>query len=120
MNKKEETTALEELAPSALDCLGVAVTIIDTKGTILFYNQHAARIVDRKPEYIENDIHSHHKKAATNKKLDSMIQAFPLLGPQHGGHRADIISLLGSWSHSIFSASMKRPICQDIEKVKHT
>jgi DUF438 domain-containing protein len=73
---EEETTGLEELVPSALDCLGVAVTIIDPRGKMLYYNQHAARIVDRKPEYIGNDIHSHHKKAATNEKLDSMIQAF--------------------------------------------
>ncbi|MFC1580492.1 PAS domain-containing protein [Thermodesulfobacteriota bacterium] len=73
---EEKTTGLEKLVPSALDCLGVAVTIIDPRGKMLYYNQHAARIVDRKPEYIGNDIHSHHKKAATNEKLDSMIQAF--------------------------------------------
>lgn len=76
MNEKEETTALEELVPVALDCLGVAVSIIDPKGKLLYYNQHAGRVIDRKPEYIGNDIHTHHKKAATNKKLDSMIQAF--------------------------------------------
>lgn len=67
---------MEELIPSALDCLGVAVTIIDPRGTMLYYNQHAARIVDRKPDYIGHDIHSHHKKAATNERLDSMIQEF--------------------------------------------
>ncbi len=76
MNEKEETLGLEELVPLAMDCLGVAVSIIDPKGTMLYYNPHAARIIDRKPEYIGHDIHSHHKKAVTNEKLDSMIQAF--------------------------------------------
>jgi len=76
MNKKEETHGLGDLAQLALDGMGVAVTIIDPKGTLLYYNEHAGRIIDRKPEYIGQDVHSHHKKAVTNEKLDSMIQAF--------------------------------------------
>jgi DUF438 domain-containing protein len=76
MDKNERTPGLAELALIALDGMGVAVTIIDPQGTMLYYNQHAGRIIDRKPEYIGEDIHSHHKKAATNEKLDSMLQAF--------------------------------------------
>jgi DUF438 domain-containing protein len=60
----------------AMECMGVAVTIIDTQGTLLYYNKEAARILDRKPEYMGNDVHSHHKKAASNRKLDSMLQDF--------------------------------------------
>ena len=59
-----------------MDCLGVAVTIIDTKGILLYYNEQSARILDRKPEYIGKDIRSHHKKAGTNKTFDSMLQEF--------------------------------------------
>lgn len=76
MNDKEKTPGLGEMALLALDGLGVAVTIIDPQGTMLYYNQHAGRIVDRKPDYIGQDVHTHHKKASTNTKLDSMIQAF--------------------------------------------
>ena len=61
MNENERKTKLGELVNLAMDCLGVAVTIIDTKGTLLYYNQHSAKILDRKPEYIGTDIHSHHK-----------------------------------------------------------
>lgn len=60
----------------AMECMGVAVTIIDTEGTLLYYNMQAAKILDRKPEYIGKDIHSHHKKAASNRKLDLMLQDF--------------------------------------------
>ncbi len=76
MNKKKEENQLEELVNLAVECMGVAVTIIDTKGTLFYYNKHAAKILDRKPEYIGKDAHSHHKKAATNKKLDLMLKAF--------------------------------------------
>ena len=76
MNKKKEKYPLEELVNLAVECMGVAVTIIDTKGTLLYYNKHAAKILDRKPEYIGKDAHSHHKKAATNKKFDLMLKTF--------------------------------------------
>jgi DUF438 domain-containing protein len=54
----------------------VAVTIIDTKGNLLYYNQHSAKILDRKPEYIGTDIHSHHIKADSNQKVDLMLKEF--------------------------------------------
>ena len=76
MNKNKEENQLEELVNLAVECMGVAVTIIDTKGTLLYYNKHAAKILDRKPEYIGKDAHTHHKKAATNKKFDLMLQDF--------------------------------------------
>jgi len=76
MNQKEEVNQMEGMLDLAVECMGVAVTIIDTKGTVLYYNKHAAKILDRKPEYIGKDSHSHHKKAATNKKFDLMLQAF--------------------------------------------
>ena len=59
-----------------MECMGVAVTIIDTEGTLLYYNKQATKILDRKPEYIGKDVHSHHKKTVSNKKLDLMLQDF--------------------------------------------
>ncbi len=72
---KQEKEA-KKLIKLAMDCLGVAVTIIDTKGTLLYYNKQAAKILDRKPEYIGNDVYSHHMKATSSEKLESMIQDF--------------------------------------------
>ena len=76
MNDDERKSHLGEFINLAMDCLGVAVTIIDTKGTLLYYNQQSAKILNRKPDYIGTDIHSHHKKADSNKKVDLMLKAF--------------------------------------------
>ncbi len=59
-----------------MEGMGVAVTIIDTKGTLLYYNQQAAKILDRRPEYLGKDVHSHHRKTASNQRLDLMLQKF--------------------------------------------
>ena len=76
MNETEENGRLDEMVNLAMECMGVAVTIIDPKGTLLYYNPHAAKILDRKPEYIGRDVHSHHKKAPSNEKLDLMLREF--------------------------------------------
>lgn len=67
---------LRELALFALDCMGVAVTIIDASGTLLYFNQQAAKILDRKSEYIGTGIHSHHKKVESNNQVDRMLKSF--------------------------------------------
>jgi len=75
MDEKKERK-LNELINLAPDCMGEALTIIDRKGTLLYYNKHAAKILDRQPGYIGEDVHSHHKKAESNRKLDLMLQDF--------------------------------------------
>ncbi len=60
----------------AMDCMAEAVTIISPKGTLLYYNEAATKLLDRKPEYIGQDIHTHHKQPATNPRIDTMLQAF--------------------------------------------
>jgi sensor histidine kinase regulating citrate/malate metabolism len=76
MSVTEHENSLEELIHLAMDCMGVAVTIIDPKGTLLYYNEQSTKILDRKPEYIGTDIHSHHKKTDSNQKLDLMLKNF--------------------------------------------
>jgi DUF438 domain-containing protein len=78
MTDNERKNQLGKLVNLAMDCMGVAVTIIDTKGTLLYYNQHSAKILDRELEYIgtETDIHLHHKKTDSNKKVDLMLKEF--------------------------------------------
>jgi sensor histidine kinase regulating citrate/malate metabolism len=76
MNDDERKNRLGELINFAVDGLEVAVSIIDTKGTLLYYNRHATKILDRKPEYLGSDIHSHHKEADSNKKVSRMLKEF--------------------------------------------
>jgi transcriptional regulator with PAS, ATPase and Fis domain len=59
MKQMKDTTKRGELIKLAMECMGVAVTIIDTQGTLLCYNKEAARILHHKPEYMGKDIHSH-------------------------------------------------------------
>ena len=66
---------LEKLVMLAMDCIGEAVTIIDPKGAILYYNRRAAEILDRKPGYLGLDIHLHHSELSNNK-IDFMLQKF--------------------------------------------
>ena len=76
MNEIYESDQLGELLDFANKYIGTAVTIIDPNGTLLYYNNRAAAILDRRPEYIGIDVRSHHKKAASNEKLDLMLQEF--------------------------------------------
>ena len=76
MHDSERENQLGELIHLAMDCMGVAVTIIDARGTLLYYNRYSTTILDRKPEYIGTDIHAHHKKTGSNQKLDLMLKNF--------------------------------------------
>ena len=48
----KDTKKPEDLMKRAMECMGVAATLINTEGTLLYYNKQAANILDRKPEYI--------------------------------------------------------------------
>ena len=74
--EKQSPLGLNELIILAMESMAVAVSIIDSKGTLLYYNKEASRILDRKPEYIGTDAHTHHKKTASNQKFDGMLDAF--------------------------------------------
>ena len=60
----------------AIDHMGAAITIIDAQGKMVYYNYYAEMILDRKPEYIGNEIYSHHQKAASSQKVTEMMQSF--------------------------------------------
>ncbi len=76
MPKNVEAPNAKEMMALAMECMGVAVTIIDANGSLLYYNPYAAEILDRKPEHIGKDVHSHHQRSTTNEKLDDMIEEF--------------------------------------------
>jgi DUF438 domain-containing protein len=76
MNNNEGKFHLEEIVYLSMESIEIAISIIDKKGTLLYYNQHSTKILDRKPEYIGTDIHSHHKNKASNDKVDMMLKDF--------------------------------------------
>ena len=76
MKEKKDQETIEDLIILAVECMNLAITIIDTQGTLLYYNKQAAKILDRKPGYIGEDIQLHHHKATSNKTLDLMLRGF--------------------------------------------
>ena len=74
--KNKDNKPSNELISRAVESMAVAVSIIDTEGTLVYYNRQAETILDRKPEYIGNDIRTHHNNPASNQKIDRMLEAF--------------------------------------------
>ncbi len=88
MSQSPKSLPLSEIIPLALESLGVAVSIISPEGELLYFNQRSTEILDRKPEYIGQDVHSHHQTEAANEKLDAMLDAFKGGGREPFTYRA--------------------------------
>ncbi|MCF8041605.1 MAG: PAS domain-containing protein [Desulfarculaceae bacterium] len=71
MSATQQSIPVSEL----LDQAPVAVTALDNRGTIVFFNQYAGNIVDRKPEYLGRDIREFHQPAS-NAKVDAILDAY--------------------------------------------
>ena len=56
MKEEKDKEIIENLIIHAMEYMNVAATIIDTQGTLLYYNKQAAKILDRKPGYIGQDV----------------------------------------------------------------
>ncbi|HEY4224374.1 MAG TPA: hypothetical protein VGM70_01005, partial [Pseudolysinimonas sp.] len=67
---------LDEWADRTLEQAGVGVTILDRHGTVMYYNKWASEHLDRKPEYIGNDVRKRHRRAVTNPRFDAMLRLF--------------------------------------------
>ena len=63
-------------ADRILEYAGVGVTLVDRQGRCVYYNKWAKDHLDRKPEYIGDEIHNRHKRAITNPRFDAMLQLF--------------------------------------------
>ena len=57
-----------------LDKIPVGVTVVDLEGRILYYNEYSSQIVDRKPEYIGQDIRACHKQPGSVVKIDHILK----------------------------------------------
>jgi sensor histidine kinase regulating citrate/malate metabolism len=67
---------LDRWAARILEQAGVGVTILDRHGTVMYYNKWASEHLDRKPEYIGNDVRKRHRRAVTNPRFDAMLKLF--------------------------------------------
>ncbi|MEA3193358.1 MAG: hypothetical protein QOD26_1691 [Betaproteobacteria bacterium] len=67
---------LDEWADRLLEHAGVGVTIIDRSARVLYYNRWAKNNLDRKPEYVGDDVRNRHHRAITNPRFNAMLKLF--------------------------------------------
>jgi DUF438 domain-containing protein len=79
-DKKNAVLDTDQLA-KVLDKVPAGITVIDKQGHILYYNEFCARYVDRKPEYIGENI------AFCHKKPDSMVKIKAILSELNEGKK---------------------------------
>jgi len=53
----------------------VALTVLDTKGRLVYYNPYAATILDRRPEYLGRDVRDLHQPASA-AKITAILEAY--------------------------------------------
>jgi len=69
---------------AAMDQLPIGITIIDTAGTMLYYNAYCARYVDRQPEYIGRDIRDCHAEKSSVTKIEGFLKTLA------AGHKEEV------------------------------
>ncbi len=67
---------LNQLAPLMVETLPAAVTVFDAQGIMLYFNERAGEILDRKPEYLGRDIQVCHQKAETREMFQDILDQF--------------------------------------------
>ncbi len=60
----------------SIDSLPLAITILDPKGRMLYYNEYSTRFLDRRPEYLGEDIRNCHRQDSSRAKIDRMLGDF--------------------------------------------
>ena len=66
---------IARIMPAVMGEMPVGLTLIDLEGRLLFFNAYAARISDRKPEYIGQDIRKYHQ-SRSNDKIDLILKGY--------------------------------------------
>ena len=64
------------MIPEILDNIPLAMTIIDLQGIMLYYNDYAPRIINRKAELLGKNVRLCHQKSESNARIDEVIEDF--------------------------------------------
>jgi len=67
---------LSEWADRLLEYAGVGVTIVDRAGNVVYYNKWASEHLDRKSDYIGDDVRNRHRRTITNPRYNAMLKLF--------------------------------------------
>jgi PAS domain S-box-containing protein len=66
---------MQQFLENAIEQMPAGLTILDPQGRILYYNQYAESIVDRKPDYIGRDVRDFHIPSS-NQKIDRILAEY--------------------------------------------
>lgn len=67
---------LAQMAPAILASLRASVTVFDLEGRMLYFNEHAPLILDRKPEHLGRDIQLCHSQPHSTQKFQKILDTF--------------------------------------------
>lgn len=67
---------LDGIEREVLEQMCAGITLVDLKGRIKYYNREAARLLDRKPEYIGREVTTCHQRHESIEKIKGMIASF--------------------------------------------
>ena len=73
MTRKRKASLSTVQLAMVLENIPAGITVIDSKGRILYYNAYCSRFVDRKPEYIGKDIRFCHRKPESIEKIEGIL-----------------------------------------------
>lgn len=66
----------DQFQASWLSQMPTAVTVLDTEGRLLFYNDRAPGMLDRRPEYLGLPVQGHHRQAASVAKVEAILAGY--------------------------------------------
>lgn len=74
--KASENWELDETQREVLEQIPAGITLVDLDGRLKYYNSEAARLLDRRPDYIGREVTACHKKQDSIEKIKEMIASF--------------------------------------------
>lgn len=67
---------IDAILTKAVDTMPVALSLVDPHGRLIFYNDYAPNILDRRPELIGRDVRDCHQVQASNDKIDRLLEYY--------------------------------------------
>ncbi|KIX12334.1 PAS domain-containing protein [Dethiosulfatarculus sandiegensis] len=67
---------LKQALWEAAEQMPVALSIIDLEGNLVYYNEYATKILERKPSLLGKNIRNCHKLKTSNQKIDSILNQY--------------------------------------------
>ncbi len=75
MSQESVELNFARIMPAVIGEMPVGLTLLDLEGRILYYNAYAAKVADRKPEYLGRDVRELHQPQS-NDKIELILNEY--------------------------------------------